>query len=40
VARIVYQVLTKQHDFNGRFRGVPLQRTKTRQWPRLANPTA
>ena len=40
LARIVYQVLTKQEDFNGTFRGVPLQRTKTRQWPRLANPAA
>jgi len=38
LARIVYQVLTKQEDFNGRFRGVPLQRTKRRQWPRLATP--
>ncbi len=38
VARIVYQVLTKHEDLNGTFRGVPLQRTKTRQWPRLANP--
>ena len=36
LARIVYQVLTKQEDFNGTFRGVPLPRTKTRQWPRLA----
>ena len=25
-------------DFNGAFRGVPLQRTKMRQWPRLATP--
>ena len=40
LARIVYQVLTKHEDFNGTFRGVPLQRTKTRQWPRLANPAA
>ncbi len=40
LARIVYQVLTKQEDFNGTFRGVPLQRTKTRQWPRLATPAA
>ena len=40
LARIVYQVLTKQQDFNGTFRGVPLQRTKTRQWPRLATPAA
>ena len=38
LARIVYQVLTKQEAFNGTFRGVPLQRTKTRQWPRLATP--
>lgn len=40
LARIVYQVLTKHEHFNGTFRGVPLQRTKTRQWPRLANPAA
>lgn len=38
VGRIVYQVLTTQQDFDGTFRGVPLQRTKTRQWPRLATP--
>jgi len=38
LARIVYQVLSKQESFNGSFRGVPLQRTKTRQWPRLATP--
>ena len=38
LARIAYQVLTKREDFNGSFRGVPLQRTKTRQWPRLATP--
>ena len=40
LARIVYQVWTKREDFNGMFRGVPLQHTKTRQWPRLANPAA
>ena len=40
LARIVDQVLTKQEDFNGTFRGVPLLRTKTRQWPRLATPAA
>jgi len=40
LGRIVFQVLSKQEDFNGTFRGVPLQRTKTRQWPRLANPAA
>ena len=38
LARIVYQVLTKQEDCNGMFRGVPLEQTKTRQWPRLATP--
>ena len=38
LARLVYQVLTRQEDFNGVFRGTPLQRTKTRQWPRLATP--
>jgi len=38
LARIVYQVLTTQEAFNGTFRGVPLPRTKTRQWPRLATP--
>jgi transposase len=38
LARIVYQVLIKQEDFNGTFRRVPLQHTKTRQWPRLATP--
>ncbi len=40
LGRIVYQVLSKRQDFNGTFRGVPLQHTKTRQWPRLANPAA
>ncbi|NIP13698.1 MAG: IS110 family transposase [Pseudomonadales bacterium] len=40
LARIVYQVLTKREDFNGLFRGMPLPRTKTRQWPRLATPAA
>ena len=40
LARIAYQVLKKQEPFNGAFRGVPLQRTKTRQWPRLATPAA
>ena len=38
LGRIAYQVLTKQEDFNGTFRGVPLKRKKTRQWPRLATP--
>jgi transposase len=37
---IVYHVLTRQEAFNGRFRGLKLTRTKTRQWPRLASPPA
>ena len=40
LARIVYHVLTKQEDFNHTFRGVPLQRRKVQQWPRLATPAA
>jgi transposase len=40
LASIVYHVLTRQEAFNGRFRGVTLTTTKTRQWPRLANPPA
>ena len=38
LARIVYAVLAKQEAFNGTFKGVPLSRTKTTQWPRLASP--
>lgn len=38
LARIVYHVLSKHEDFNGRFKGVPLSRTKKEQWPLLANP--
>lgn len=38
LARIVYTVLAKQEAFNGTFKGVPLSRTKTTQWPRLASP--
>jgi transposase len=40
LGRITYQVLTKQEDFNGTFRGVPLQQTKSRQWPRSTSPVA
>ncbi|CAN5192760.1 hypothetical protein BH23GEM2_BH23GEM2_23290 [soil metagenome] len=40
LASIVYQVLLRQEAFNGRFRGIVLSRTKTRQWPRLASPPA
>lgn len=37
LARIVYAVLAKEEPLNGTFKGVPLQRTKTTQWPRLAS---
>lgn len=39
LARIVYEVLTKQEDFNGRFKGRPLSRRKHAQWPRRASPS-
>ena len=38
IARIVYQVLKNQEDFNGRFKNEQLSRTKQSQWPRLASP--
>lgn len=38
LARIVYYVLAKQEAFNGTFKGKPLSRTKTPQWPHLASP--
>lgn len=40
LARIVYQVLTKQEDFNGQFKNRPLTRRKNTQWPRRASPPA
>jgi transposase len=40
LARIVYAVLSKQEDFNGRFKGHTLSRVKQEQWPLLPNPTA
>ena len=40
LARTVYVLLTRQVAFNGTFKGVPLSRRKTAQWPRLANPPA
>lgn len=40
LARLVYQVLTKQEDFNGQFKGRPLSRQKHPQWPRRASPSA
>jgi len=40
VARLVFEVLTKQKPFNGRFKNRPLSRTKRPQWPRRASPPA
>ncbi len=40
IARIAYHVLSKHEDFNGRFKGQPLRRTKKEQWPLLSSPTA
>jgi transposase len=39
-ARLVYQVLTKQEDFNGQFKGRTLSRRKHAPWPRRASPAA
>jgi transposase len=36
LARIVYAVLRKGEPFDGTFKGVPLSRTKSSQWPRVA----
>lgn len=38
IARIVYHVLRKEEDFNGRFKGRLLSRTKKEQWPLLPSP--
>ena len=38
IARIVYHVLRKQEDFNGRFKGRLLSRTKKEQWPLSPSP--
>ena len=38
LARIVYQVLTKQEAFNGQFKTHALSRRKHAQWPRRASP--
>jgi len=40
IARIVYHVLSKGEDFNGRFKGVPLSRVKQEQWPLLPSPAS
>lgn len=40
IARIVYHVLRKGEDFNGRFKGVTLSRVKQEQWPLLPSPAS
>lgn len=40
IARIVYYVLRTREPYNGKFKGETLERTKLRQWPRLASPAA
>lgn len=40
LARIVYEVLTKQEDFNGKFKNQPLSHRKHATWPRRASPPA
>jgi len=40
LARIVYEVLSKQEEFNGRFKNRPLSRRKHAKWPRRASPPA
>jgi transposase len=40
LARIVYEVLTKQEDFNGRFKNQVLSHRKHAKWPRRASPPA
>ena len=38
LAWIVYHVLSKGEDFNGRFKGAPLSRAKKQPWPLLPSP--
>ncbi len=38
LARIAYRVLVDECDFNGTFKGVPVEKIKTSQWPRRASP--
>jgi transposase len=40
LARIVYHVLTKQEEFNGRFKNQPLSHRTLAKWPRRASPPA
>lgn len=39
LARIVYYILKNKTDYRG-FKGLPMSRVKSRQWPRLASPAA
>ena len=38
LARIVYHVLSSGEPFNGKFKGITLERTKQLKWPRRASP--
>ena len=40
IARIVYHVLKEPTDFNGKFKGTTLTRTKQPAWPRRASPAS
>ena len=40
LARIAYRVLVDECDYNGTFKGVPIEKPKTAQWPRRASPVA
>jgi transposase len=40
LAKITYQVLLNQVDYNNTFKIIKLTKTKSKQWPRLANPDA
>ena len=40
IARIVYHVLRDEVDFNGTFKGVPIENPKPAVWPRRASPDA
>jgi hypothetical protein len=38
IARIAYRILKEDVDFNGTFKGVPIQNVKSAAWPRRASP--
>jgi len=40
LARIVYHILKDNQDFNGKFKGVMLERQKKMLWPRQASPNS